>query len=331
MKSVLVVGGAGYIGSVTAALLVEQGWNVAIVDDLSTGHADAVPDGARLVQVDIRDRHAIQGVIQALRPLCALHFAARTLVGDSFPKAHEYFDVNVGGTASLLSALVSQGCRKIVFSSSCTVYGYPDSVPIDETAVIKPAISPYGQTKQMNETTLEWLRQHNGLSYSSLRYFNAAGAWQGRGEDHRPESHLIPLCVDAALGLRPELKLFGTDYPTPDGTCILDYIHIRDLADAHVAACQWLLDHPDGSSLLCNLGTGTGSSNMQIMQAVERVSGHKVPYTAVERRPGDPPALVASNAKARRVLNWNPTHSDLDEVVRTAWEWRSALPNGYLR
>lgn len=329
MKSVLVVGGAGYIGSVTSALLLERGWEVVIVDDLSTGHLDAVPPGARLARVDIRDRAAIAGVVSTLRPECALHFAARTLVGESFPKAHEYFDVNVGGTASLLSALVANGCSRIVFSSSCTVYGTPDSVPIDETAQIKPAISPYGQTKQMNETTLEWLRQHNGLSYSSLRYFNAAGAWQGRGEDHRPESHLIPLCIDAALGLRGELKLFGTDYPTPDGTCIRDYIHIRDLADAHVAACDWLLSNPQASSLICNLGTGTGSSNLDVIKTVQRISGKTVPYTAVERRPGDPPALVASNVKARQVLGWNPTHSDLSEIVETAFEWRAAHPSGY--
>lgn len=329
MKRILVAGGAGYIGSVTAQLLVEEGWEVAIVDDLSTGHKDAVPPGAELHMIDIRDRSRLATFVNSFRPDVAVHFAARTLVGDSFPKAHEYFDVNVGGTVSLLSCLISSGCRRIVFSSSCTVYGYPDEIPISEESPVKPAVSPYGQTKQMNETSLSWLHNHNGLSYATLRYFNAAGAWEGRGEDHRPESHLIPLAIDAALGLRPQLSIFGSDYPTPDGTCIRDYIHIRDLADAHILACQHLLNASSPTGLVLNLGTGIGSSNLEVLRAVEAVSARKVPYVMAERRPGDPPVLVAANGKANRVLGWTPKRSALSEVVRTAWEWRSEHKHGY--
>ncbi len=329
MSNALVVGGAGYIGSVTAALLAEQGWTVTVLDDLSTGHQAAIPPNARWLNVDIRDRKALLHAVEQVRPDCTLHFAARTLVGESFPKASEYFDVNVGGTTALLHTLIQCGFPRIVFSSSCTVYGEPDNLPIDEEAPVKPAVSPYGQTKQMNESSLAWLNKHNGLSYCSLRYFNAAGAWGNLGEDHRPESHLIPLCIDAAMSLRPPLKLFGVDYPTPDGTCVRDYIHIADLAQAHIAACHWLLQNQQGSSLVCNLGTGTGHSNLEVIRAVERAAGSRVPYNIVDRRPGDPPALVAANEKARRTLNWTPKFADLDVIAAHAWKWRTMFPKGY--
>jgi len=331
MPTALVTGGAGYIGSVTAELLVERGWDVVILDDLSAGHRAAVPEGVFFVQGAISDRPAVRAALASGGPDCVIHFAARTYVGQSFDQAHDYFAVNIGGTSILLAELVQAGVKNVVFSSSCTVYGEPDVVPIDESARVKPAVSPYGQTKQTCETMLSWLASTGKISFAALRYFNAAGSTDRLGEDHRPETHLIPLVIDAVLGRAPELKVFGSDYPTRDGTCIRDYVHVRDLADAHVAAAELLAapSTPVGTSHFVNLGTGTGSSNLEVIRAVETVSGRKVPHRFAPRRPGDAPALVADNALARRLLRWNPRFTSIESVVETAWKWRLAHPDGY--
>jgi len=273
-------------------------------------------------------------VLCAIVPECVLHFAALAYVGESFDRSADYFDVNVGGTASLLAAMAGAGVGRLVFSSSCTVYGIPESVPIAEDAWVRPAESPYGETKQMCEAMLRWQAGTTRLSFAALRYFNAAGAWGTHGEDHRPETHLIPLVMEAARGARKGkesegVKIFGRDYPTEDGTCVRDYVHILDLARAHAAACEKLLRAPAGTALTVNLGSGRGSSVLDVIRAVEHVSGRKVPYEFTERRPGDPPELVAANGRAAEVLGWKPEHSSLEEVVRTAWEWREKHPAGY--
>ena len=329
MRSILVVGGAGYIGSVTAHLLLELGYDVTVVDSLVRGHASALPRDANFVQADIRDRPQMASVLAALRPDCVLHFAALAYVGESFQKAGEYFDVNVGGTASLAAAMSEAGVRNLVFSSSCTVYGAPDTLPITEDAAVKPAESPYGQTKQACENMLTWLSRTAGLSVAFLRYFNAAGAWKQLGEDHRPETHLIPLVLDAALGRTGPLTVFGTDYPTPDGTCVRDYIHVRDLAYAHAAACERLIGGDAGQRLVANLGAGKGHSNLEVIRCVERITGKPVPFGMGVRRPGDAAELVASNSHSSAVLHWTPQHSTLEEIVATAHEWRLKHPAGY--
>ncbi len=329
MPHALVVGGAGYIGAVATDLLLESGWDVTVADNLSTGHPQSLPATATFIEVDIRDRLKIKEALQQVQPDVVLHFAAKAYVGDSFPQSPEYFDVNVGGTTALLAAMHETGVKRIVFSSSCTVYGEPDLVPMDETAVVKPAVSPYGQTKQMCETAMRWQGETVGLSSYLLRYFNAAGAWKHLGEDHQPETHLIPIVIDAALGRRGRLKVFGSDYPTPDGTCIRDYVHVRDLASAHLAACEKLLAGADGHQEVVNLGTGIGSSIFDVIKAVEEISGESIPYDLLPRRPGDPPELVASNGKARSHLGWEPKHSSLRDVVESAWEWRKNHPDGY--
>lgn len=334
MTPVLVVGGAGYIGSATAALLATRGYDVTVLDNLDRGHAAAVPSGVNFVQADVRDREMLANVLGAIVPECVLHFAALAYVGESFDRSGDYFDVNVGGTASLLAAMAGAGVGRLVFSSSCTVYGVPELVPIAEDARVRPAESPYGETKQMCEAMLRWQAGTNGLSFAALRYFNAAGAWGIHGEDHRPETHLIPIVIEAAQGVHQvedsrRVKIFGKDYPTEDGTCVRDYVHILDLAEAHAAACERLLRAPAGTALTVNLGSGRGSSVLDVIRAVERVSGRKVPHEFTERRPGDPPELVAANGRAADLLGWKPQHSSLREVVRTAWEWRKKHPAGY--
>jgi len=330
MNSALVVGGAGYIGSVTADLLAESGIDVTVVDNLDRGHIASLPGNANFVQADIRDRSHLASVMSSLRPDCVLHFAALAYVGESFERSAEYFDVNVGGTASLAAAMLEADVRNLVFSSSCTVYGVPDSLPISEGHPVKPAESPYGQTKQTCENLLSWLARTAGLKVAFLRYFNAAGAWKHLGEDHRPETHLIPLVVDAARASR-SLKIFGADYPTRDGTCVRDYVHVRDLAEAHAAACRVLLESERGTTLYANLGAGQGSSILDVIRCVERLSGRTVPFDYAPRRPGDAPELVASNDHAREALSWSPMHSSLDEIVGSALDWRRRHPTGYPR
>lgn len=318
-KPVLVTGGAGYVGSHAAKALAASGYTPVTVDTLERGFRDAVQFGP-LELGDIADRHFLDEVIARWQPVAVMHFAAFAYVGESVTNPGLYYRNNVLGSLSLLEALRDHRVRHLVFSSTCAVYGVPDSVPITETEKRQP-ISPYGASKLMVERMIEDFSAAHGLSAAALRYFNAAGAdAEGMiGENHAPETHLIPLAIDAALGRGPALQLFGTDYPTPDGTCIRDYIHVTDLADAHVRALAYL-EH-GGATVALNLGTGTGLSVREIIAAVERGTGAAVPYSEAPRRPGDPPALFADPTRAKTLLGWQPIHSDIDTIVGTAVGW----------
>ena len=321
-----VTGGAGYIGSVVVDLLLEKGHDIIIIDNLTTGHRDAVPAECRLVEGDIRDRavlaDAFSGPVDAL-----LHFAAKSLVSESVERPLDYFDNNIGGAVALLQAMRDHGTQTIVFSSSAAVYGTPKHLPIEETDHHGPQ-NPYGHTKLMIEKILETSRQAWGLNFVALRYFNAAGSTERCGEDHRPETHLLPIILDVALGRRDQLVVYGNNYDTPDGTCTRDYIHVADLAEAHVLAlnaCE------QGFSGPLNLGSDEPYSVLEVIQAVERVTGRKVTYQVGDRRPGDPPGLLASSKKAEDLLGWQKQHSSLDEIIQSAYAWRQKNPQGYPR
>jgi UDP-glucose 4-epimerase len=322
----LVTGGAGYVGSHLVAALVERGDTVVVLDNLRTGHRAAVPSGARLVVGDLADTGVVDALLAEGPWHAVFHFAAVSQVGESMRLPFLYLIDNGVNGMRLIEACVRHGVPRFVLSSTAALYGTPDAVPILEDAPLHPE-SPYGDSKWFLERALHWAEHVHGLRYASLRYFNAAGADPaGRfGEDHRPETHLIPLVIDAALGRRPELDVYGSDYATPDGTCLRDYVHVSDLADAHMLA----FDRLDGGSITVNLGNGSGHSVLQVIQSVERVSGRKVPHRICPRRPGDPAALVASSERALRELGWHPRIADLDEIVRTALVWREAHPNGY--
>lgn len=322
---VLVTGGAGYIGSVTAQALLEAGHDVVVVDDLSTGHAAAVPAAAKLVTHDLSDALQMTHLMREERVEAVVHFAALSLVGESMREPLRYYRHNVGGAVALLEACVATGVTRFVLSSSAAVYGRPESVPIPETAELAPE-SVYGETKLAIERLLRWLAATKGIGYAALRYFNAAGAVPGRGEDHDPETHLIPLVLRAAAGLRPGVKLFGTDYPTPDGTAIRDYVHVADLASAHVLALQAV---QGGLGAAYNLGSGEGFSVRQVIDVCREVTGREFDVEETVRREGDPPVLVADASKARSQLGWRPKITDLKEIVASAWEWHSARPDGY--
>lgn len=317
---ILVTGGAGYIGRHTVAALRVAGFDVLVFDDFSTGHRDFVADvpfveGDLLRREDLGNvftNHSIEGV---------LHFAGRALVGESRHRPELYYATNVHGGLNLLQAMSGAGVRPLVFSSTCATYGVPQTETIDEGHPQVP-INPYGETKLAFEKAMGWFRKAHGLEYLSLRYFNAAGAdsngaW---GEDHDPETHLIPLVLEAAAGLRKDVSIFGTDYPTPDGTCIRDYIHVTDLAEAHVKAIRMLLDGSVESQAV-NLGTGTGASVREVIDVARKVTGRDVKVVEAARREGDPPRLVASADRARSVLDWRPRQSDLPSIVETAWNW----------
>lgn len=317
--AVLVTGGAGYIGAHTCKALAGAGYLPVAFDNLTTGHADSVKWGP-LVRGDVRDSAAVAAVLRTHRAAAVIHFAASAYVGESVQKPGLYYDNNVGGMIGLLAGAALAGVRRVVLSSSCATYGIPDTLPIREDMPQRP-VNPYGRTKLICE---EMLRDHaaaHGLSHISLRYFNAAGADPDGdlGERHDPETHLIPLALLAASGRGPALAIFGTDYPTPDGTCLRDYIHVSDLAQAHLRALAYLLE--GGSSDAFNLGTGTGLSVRQIIAAVEQVTGRAVPVTAGPRRPGDPPVLVADPARAASVLGFRATQSGIDQIVTTAAPW----------
>jgi UDP-glucose 4-epimerase len=321
-----VTGGAGYIGSVVVDLLLEKGHEIVIIDNLTTGHRDAVPARCRLVEGDIRDRAVLDEAFA--RPVDAvLHFAAKSLVSESVARPLDYFDNNIGGAVALLQAMRDHGTKTIVFSSSAAVYGTPKRLPIEETDHHSPQ-NPYGHTKLMIEKILETCRLAWRLNYVALRYFNAAGSTERCGEDHRPESHLLPIILDVALGRRDSLVVFGNDYDTPDGTCTRDYIHVADLAEAHVLAldaCQ------QGFSGPLNLGSDEPYSVLEVIQAVERVTGQMVTYRVGGRRPGDPPGLLASSKKAEDLLGWRKRNSSLDEIIQSAYAWRQKHPQGYSR
>lgn len=326
--SILVTGGAGYIGSHTALELIRAGYDVVIADSLVTGHLKAIPEGARFYRGDIRDIDFLNSLFQSESIDAVIHFAAFSLVGESVSNPLKYYENNIYGTKVLLEAMVANGVNRIVFSSTAATYGEPENIPILETDRTCPT-NPYGETKLAMEKMFKWTAQAHGMSYVSLRYFNACGADQcGHiGEAHNPESHLIPLILQVPNGKREAISIYGTDYDTPDGTCIRDYIHVTDLASAHILAVEYLLR--GGESDIFNLGNGVGYSVREVIETARAVTGHPIPAVEVERRAGDPARLVASSEKARRVLGWRPTHDSLEEIISSAWNWHKNNPNGY--
>jgi UDP-glucose 4-epimerase len=323
--NILVTGGAGYIGSVTAEVLIDRGHRVVVLDNLVTGHRDAVPAGAAFVQADIRDDEAVAAAVRDHRVEAVLHFAALSLVGESMEKPFDYFRVNTAGSLALLATLDRCGVRRFVLSSTAALFGTPEAVPIPEDARVAPE-SVYGESKYLIERALAWLTHTGGLGYASLRYFNAAGASELHGEDHRPESHLIPLVLEAAAGKRESILVFGDDYPTDDGSCVRDYIHVLDLAEAHVLAVEAL---QPGEARSYNLGNGRGFSVFEVIEACRRVTGCSIASETIGRRPGDPAVLVAESGKIGRELGWRARRPDLEDIVRSAWRWRQRNPNGY--
>ena len=319
-KTILVVGGAGYIGSHTCLALAEKGYLPVVYDSFTSGHREFVKWGP-LEEGDIRDRDRLREVLQCHKPVAALHFAGLIEVGQSFKEPEAFYEVNVSGALNLLSALMEADIRAFVFSSTCATYGTPESLPLDENHPQKP-INPYGRTKFVVEQALRDYDLCGRMRSVMLRYFNAAGAdFEGRiGEWHTPETHAIPLAIEAALGRREHFSIFGSDYETRDGTCIRDYVHVNDLADAHVRAVEYLLQ--GGETAAINLGTGTGTSVKELIDAVETVSKRPLPVVHADRRPGDPPLLVASNETALRLLGWKPRHN-IDDIIRSAWHWHT--------
>ena len=319
---ILVVGGAGYIGSICAELLLNEGHEIAILDNLTEGHRAAVDRRARFIEGDLQDRQSIEKALAKHRPDAVMHFAASALVGESMQNPSKYFRNNIANGLNLLDAMVSVGIEKIVFSSTCAIFGPPERVPIDETMPMRP-INPYGESKLAFEKILRWYSEIHGLKFISLRYFNAAGASEKFGEDHRVETHLIPNVLKAALGQKPNVEIFGTDYETPDGTCIRDYIHIVDLARAHILALN------SSESGFYNLGTGGGSSVREVINACLQITGRKIDIAEKPRRPGDPPRLIASSEKIKRELGWKPQFQSLDAIIESAWKWHQKFPRGY--
>ncbi|MAF27033.1 MAG: UDP-glucose 4-epimerase GalE [Gemmatimonadetes bacterium] len=321
---VLVTGGAGYIGSVVAERLLEAGHHPVVLDNLSRGHRAAVPPDADFLNVDLRDRAALAAALGGRRLDAVMPLAASSLVGESMEKPGHYFENNVTAGIHLVEEAMAAGADRFVFSSTAATYGEPDRTPITEDFPTEPT-NVYGESKLAFERILQWYRRLKGLRVISLRYFNAAGASAERGEDHDPETHLIPLVLDAAAE-GGELAIFGGDYPTPDGTCIRDYIHILDLADAHLCAMD-AVDRGEGGAF--NLGNGAGFSVKEVVQVAETVTGKTLRTRVEARRPGDPPALVADSARARKVLGWAPAHASLEDILESAWRWRSMHPGGY--
>lgn len=320
--NVLVTGGAGYIGSACVEVLCDAGHAVTVLDNLSEGHRAAVDPRARLVPLCLSEREAVFDLVQASGAEAIVHLAALALVSESMTQPSKYFRNNVAWGLNLLDAAVAAGVRKLVFSSTCATYGPPDRVPITEDLPQRP-INPYGESKLMFEKMLLWYRQIHGLEFVAFRYFNAAGATERCGEHHRVETHLIPNVLKVALGQAPLCEIYGTDYPTPDGTCIRDFIHIRDLAEAHLRALA------PGCGGFYNLGNGAGYSVREVVRMCETVSGTRIPVVERPRRPGDPPRLVAAADKARRELGWTPRFPHLQEIVASAWDWHRRHPRGY--
>jgi UDP-glucose 4-epimerase len=314
---ILVTGGAGYIGGTVTQLLLDRGHTVVVYDNLCHGRRSMVPAGATFVEGDIADSKRLEELFADGSFVGVMHFAALIEAGESMHQPEVYFRSNTAATLSLLQAMLKQKLTKLVFSSTAAVYGEPVSTPILEDAALVPT-NPYGESKLLVERMLSWIHRVHGLRYASLRYFNVAGAIPGRGEAHEPESHLIPLILDVALGRRENIKIFGQDYPTPDGTCIRDYIHVQDLAEAHLLAFE-ALDVRD--RMIYNLGNGRGFSVREVVESARRVTGHPIPVDEMPRRPGDPAFLIASSAKIEADLGWRPSYVHLDDIVRSAWQW----------
>lgn len=325
--SILVTGGAGYIGSHCVAALLERGADVVVADNLSTGHRAALK-GGRLYVGDVGDRAFLESIFKQESIEAVIHFAAFSLVGESVEIPARYFRNNVTAGLSLIEAMVAHRVPYLVFSSTAATFGEPEHIPIVETDRQEPT-NPYGESKLIVERMLRWCDEAYGLKYCALRYFNVAGAWHDGsiGEDHRPETHLIPVILQVAQGRRDKLSLFGSDYPTRDGTCVRDYIHVEDLIGAHFLALDYL--RGGNPSAAFNLGNGQGFSNREIIEAARRVTGHPIPTVEAPRRPGDPAALVASSRKAVEVLGWKPKYTNVEDIIASAWRWHAAHPDGY--
>lgn len=314
---ILVTGGAGYIGGTVSRVLIDAGHSVTIYDNLCHSRKSALPGTAEFVQGDLANRDLLEATLTAGKFHGVMHFAALIEAGESMQKPGIYFRNNTAGTLTLLEAMRATGHDRLVFSSTAACYGEPEKTPITEDAKLQPT-NAYGESKLLAEHILRWFHQIHGLRYASLRYFNVAGAISGYGESHEPESHLIPLVLDVALGRRPSIKIFGSDYPTPDGTCIRDYIHVKDLTDAHLLALNAL---ETSGRLIYNIGNGQGFTVRQVIDSVRRVTGKAIPVEEQPRRPGDPAVLVASSEKIKRELGWTPSFADLDKIIASAWEW----------
>jgi UDP-glucose 4-epimerase len=320
--NILVTGGAGYIGGTVTRLLLDAGHQVCIFDNLCHSRRSAVPPAAKFVEGALADRTLLESTLSQGKFDGVMHFAALIEAGESMKVPELYFRNNTAGTLSLLEAMLATGHDRLVFSSTAACYGEPERTPILEDARLAPT-NPYGESKLLSEHMMRWISQAHGLKFAALRYFNVAGAIPGYGEHHEPESHLIPLILDVALGKRQSIKIFGQDYPTPDGTCVRDYIHVQDLADAHLLALHALSDARP--RLVYNIGNGHGFTVLQVIESVRRVTGHPIPVEVCPRRPGDPAVLVASSAAIQNDLGWTPHHADLDQIIGSAWEWHKQL------
>jgi len=326
-KTILVTGGAGYIGSIVVEQLANAGKKVVVIDNLSNGHREAIiHPNVEMIMADISDKELLKKIMIEKGTEAVMHFAAFIEAGESMKKPEKYFRNNTAGSLSLLEAMKETDVSTIVFSSTAAVYGNPQLTPITEDMPLMP-INVYGESKLMVERLLSWFNEIYGLKYAALRYFNACGATEKLGERHQPETHLIPLAIEAVLGQRPKLFLYGTDYPTHDGTCIRDYIHVSDLASAHLLALEKL--NQSNGRLIYNLGNQTGFSNREVIDAVSNIVGKKVPIEETERRPGDPPILIASSEKIKKELGWKPAYTSLEDIIQSAYLWRINHPHGY--
>jgi UDP-glucose 4-epimerase len=326
--NVIVTGGAGYIGSAAAAALLEAGHRVTVLDKLSSGHRAAVPEGARFVQGDLADRTGLDALLGSERYDAVMHFAASIEAGESMRDPGKFFTNNTVGSLNLMEACVRHDVRRFVLSSTAALFAGSDE-PLSEEARIDPA-NAYGESKRLVERMLHWYERIHGLCFAALRYFNAAGALPDRGEAHQPESHLIPRVLAVPLGQAESVSIFGTDYPTPDGTCIRDYIHIADLVSAHLLVLDALAPEPGRSALAYNLGNGDGYSVRQVVETAREITGHPIPAIEKPRRPGDAPRLVAASGKIQRELGWQPRYPALSDIIASAWEWHRTHPHGYV-